>query len=151
MQTKVKRRPFGNTGLYVSEVGLGAMNLRMLDTVDQAFEMVNYALDQGINLIDTARAYKGVNGEGVTVESEDIVGRTIAARTDIDEPIVIVTKGHGYTPEAFDEDLDTSLRTLGVKKTDKGLFIGSTEVKIVYFYHGIMLERWESMKKSGAL
>lgn len=99
MQTKVKRRPFGNTGLYVSEVGLGAMNLRMLDTVDQAFEMVNYALDQGINLIDTARAYKGVNGEGVTVESEDIVGRTIAARTDIDEPIVIVTKGHGYTPK----------------------------------------------------
>lgn len=151
MQTKVKRRPFGNTGLYVSEVGLGAMNLRMLDTVDQAFEMVNYALDQGINLIDTARAYKGVNGEGVTVESEDIVGRTIAARTDIDEPIVIVTKGHGYTPEAFDEDLDTSLRTLGVKKTDKGLFIGSTEVKIIYFYHGIMRERWESMKKSGAI
>ena len=32
MKTVVKRRPFGNTGLFVSEVGFGAMNLRMLNT-----------------------------------------------------------------------------------------------------------------------
>ena len=142
MKTTVNRRRFGNTGLYVSEVGLGAMNLRMLPTVKDAEALVNYVLDQSINLIDTARGYKGVNGEGVTVESEAIVGRVIASRTDIDEPIVIVTKGHGYTPEDFDTDLETSLRTLGVKKTEKGLFIGSTEIKLVYFYHGIMRERW---------
>ncbi len=151
MQTKIKRRKFGDTGLYVSEVALGAMNLRMLDTVEQAFEMVNYALDQGINLIDTARAYNGVNGEGVMVESEDIVSRVLASRTDIDEPIVIVTKGHGYTPETFDEDLDISLNKLRIRKTEKGLFIGSVEVKLVYFYHGIMRERWETMKSSGAI
>lgn len=151
MKTTVNRRRFGNTGLYVSEVGLGAMNLRMLPTVKDAEALVNYVLDQGINLIDTARGYKGVNGEGVTVESEAIVGRVIASRTDIDEPIVIVTKGHGYTPEDFDTDLETSLRTLGVKKTEKGLFIGSTEIKLVYFYHGIMRERWEKMKASGAI
>ena len=151
MKTTVNRRKFGDTGLYVSEISLGAMNLRMLPTVKQAEELVNFVLDQGINLIDTARAYKGVNGEGVTVESEAVVGRVIASRTDIDEPIVIVTKGHGYDPEEFDKDLQTSLDTLGVKKTDKGLFIGTTEVKIVYFYHGIMRERWEKMKASGAI
>lgn len=54
---RVKRRPFGNMGLDVSEVSLGAMNLRMLNTIEEAEEMVNYTLDQGINLIDTARVY----------------------------------------------------------------------------------------------
>ena len=151
MQTKIKRRKFGDTGLYVSEVALGAMNLRMLDTVEQAFEMVNYALDQGINLIDTARAYKGVNGSGVEVQSEDMVGAAIEGRTDIDEPIVIVTKGHGYTPEVFDQDLQDSLRTLRIKKTDKGLFIGQTEVKLVVFFHGIKEDRWNTIKASNVI
>lgn len=151
MKTVVNRRKFGNTGLFVSEISLGAMNLRMLPTVKEAEELLNFVLDQGINLIDTARAYNGVNGEGVMVQSEELVGRVIASRTDIDEPIVIVTKGHGYDPEEFDKDLKTSLDTLGVKKTEKGLFIGTTEVKIVYFYHGIMRERWEKMKASGVM
>ena len=126
MKTQVKRRPFGNTGLLVSEVGFGAMNLRMLNTREEGIALVNYVLDQGINLIDTARGYKGVNGSGEEVQSEDMVGTAIEGRTDIDEPIVIVTKGHGYTPEAFDEDLQESLKTLKIKKTDKGLFIGQS-------------------------
>lgn len=147
MKTAVKRRPFGNTGIQVSEVGFGAMNLRMLNTREEAAALVHYVLDQGINLIDTARAYKGVNGSGVEVESEEIVGSVIASRTDIDEPLVIVTKGHGYTPEVFDEDLQTSLKTLGIRKTEKGLFIGSTEIKLVYFFHGIKEDRWETIKE----
>ncbi len=151
MKTVIKRRPFGTTGLDVSEVGFGAMNLRMLNTREEGIALVNYVLDQGVNLIDTARGYKGVNGSGQEVESEDMVGTAIEGRTDIDEPIVIVTKGHGYTPEAFDEDLQDSLRTLKVKKTDKGLFIGQTEVKLVNFFHGIKADRWETMIKSGVI
>ena len=151
MKTLVKRRPFGATGLQVSEVGFGAMNLRMLNTRDEGIALVNYVLDQGINLIDTARGYKGVNGSGQEVESEDMVGSAIEGRTDIDEPIVIVTKGHGYTPETFDEDLWDSLKTLKIKKTDKGLFIGQTEIKLVNFFHGIKEDRWESMTKTGVI
>lgn len=151
MKTLVKRRPFGNTGLSVSEVGFGAMNLRMLNTWEEGVAMVNHVLDQGINLIDTARAYKGVNGSGVEVQSEDMVGAAIEGRTDIDEPIVIVTKGHGYTPEVFDKDLQDSLDTLRIKKTDKGLFIGQTEIKLVVFFHGIKADRWNTIKESGVI
>lgn len=151
MKTEIKRRPFGTTGLKVSEVGFGAMNLRMLNTRDEGIALVNHVLDQGVNLIDTARGYKGVNGSGQEVESEDMVGTAIEGRTDIDEPIVIVTKGHGYTPETFDEDLQDSLRTLKIKKTDKGLFIGQTEVKLVNFFHGIKADRWELMVKTGVI
>ncbi len=151
MKSAIKRRPFGATELMVSEVALGAMNLRMLGTEKEAYEMVNYVLDRGVNLIDTARAYNGVNGEGKTVQSEEIVGNVIRSRTDIDEPIVIVTKGHGYTPEEFDTDLDTSLRTLGVEKRENGLFIGDNEIKLVYFLHGIKYDRWTGIRESGAL
>lgn len=147
---EIKRRSFGRTGLHVTELGFGAMNLRLLDTLDEAYEIVNYVLDQGVNLIDTARAYNGQNKQGTLVESEVIVGNTIRQRTDLSEPVVVVTKGHGYTMEALEEDLNTSLRKLGI--SGKGdLTIGSNPVKLVYFFHGINQQRWDTMRKSGVL
>ena len=148
---RVERRPFGNMGFEVSEVSLGAMNLRMLPTIADAETMVNYTLDQGINLIDTARVYNGVNGAGEEVESEVIVSRVLAARKDITEPIVIITKGHGYNPKAFDEDLGTSLAKLQVEKKDGKLYIGSTEIRLVYFFHGIKEDRWQEIQESGVI
>jgi aryl-alcohol dehydrogenase-like predicted oxidoreductase len=35
MQTTIKRRRLGRTGLLVSELSLGAMNLRMLKSFDE--------------------------------------------------------------------------------------------------------------------
>ncbi len=150
MKSRIKRRKFGRTGLYVSELSFGAMNLRMLDSLEEAEEILNYVLDQGINLIDTARAYNGVNGQGDFVESEVMVGNAIRNRTDLDEPIVIITKGHGYTPDVFDEDLSTSLSKLGIEGKGE-LKIGNNDVKLVYFFHGINESRWETIKNSGVL
>ena len=151
MQTKVKRRPFGNTGLYVSEVALGAMNLRMLENSAEGKKQLHFVLDQGITLIDTARAYNGVTKCGEPVESERLVGEVLRERTDIDEPIVIVTKGHAYTPEGFDEDFSTSIRTLGVEKRDGKLYIGNVEIKLVYFFHGIKEDRWLPMVQTNVV
>lgn len=151
MQTKVKRRPFGNTGLMVSEVALGAMNLRMLKDSDQARALVHYVLDQGVNLIDTARAYNGVTQSGEPLESEQIVGQVLRSRTDIDEPIVIVTKGHAYTPEGFDEDFSASMKALGVEKRGGKLYIGQVEIKLVYFFHGIKQDRWQPMVETNVI
>ena len=126
------------------------MNLRMLETKEQAYEILNYVLDQNINLIDTARAYNGTNSSGETVESEVLVGEVIRQRQDLQEQIVIITKGRGYTVAALDEELATSRSKLGIE--GKGdLHIGKNPVKLVYFYHGINDERWESIKTSGAL
>lgn len=150
LESRVNRRKFGNTGLNVSEVSFGAMNLRLLETEQLAYDILNYVLDEGINLIDTARAYKGVNGEGKEVESEVLVGNAIRQRTDLDEPIVIVTKGHGYTLDALKEDLTTSREKLGITG-NHDLYIGKNQVKLVYFFHGINTERWTSIKESGVL
>ncbi|HEY5467373.1 MAG TPA: aldo/keto reductase [Clostridia bacterium] len=150
MQTTIKRRKLGRTGLLVSELSLGAMNLRMLKSFDEACAIVDYVLDQGINLIDTARAYKGEISPGVMLESEQVVGQAIRQRTDLDEPIVIITKGHAYTIPELGKDLATSLETLGV--SGKGdLQIGENAIKLVYFIHGISTERWDTIKSSGVL
>lgn len=150
MKSRIKRRRLGRTGLYVSELSFGAMNLRLLDTTAEAYEILNYVLDQGVNFIDTARAYNGENKSGELVESEVLVGTAIRSRTDLDEPIVIVTKGHGYTPSQFDEDLSVSLSKLGIEGQGT-LAIGQNRVKLIYFYHGLNQERWETITSSGSL
>ncbi len=147
---KLKRRRFGKTELMITEVSFGAMNLRRLETLPQTEEIVNYVLDQGVNLIDTARAYNGQLPGGEPVESEVIVGKVIRARQDLTEPVVIVTKGRGYNPAKFDEDLATSRAKLGIEDRHQ-LHIGANAIKLVYFFHGINSERWGEMKATGVL
>jgi hypothetical protein len=126
------------------------MNLRKCDTVEQARATLSFVLDSGINLIDTARAYNGENGEGVLVESEALVGAAIRERTDLDEPIVVITKGHAYTPEDFQRELGISREKLGVTGTGE-LFIGQNRIVLVYLLHGINEERWNTVTSSGVL
>ena len=150
MEKAIHRRKLGRTGLYVSELGFGAMNLRMLGSFEEAHRIVNYVLDQGVNFIDTARAYNGEIASGVELESEKVVGDVIRGRTDLREPIVLVTKGHGYTPPDLKQDLAASLAALGV--TGRGdLKIGNNPIKLIYFLHGITTERWRVIETSGVL
>jgi aryl-alcohol dehydrogenase-like predicted oxidoreductase len=74
VESIIKRRKFGRTGLYVSELSFGAMNLRRLATSEEAYTILNYVLDLGVNLIDTARAYNGQNSSDEMIESEVLVG-----------------------------------------------------------------------------
>ena len=145
----IKRRQLGRTGLMVTELSFGAMNLRRLQKRAETTAIVNYVLEQGINLIDTARGYNG-ELEGQTIESEVVVGEAIRGKGDLAEPIILVTKGHGYTPVEFDQHLQISREKLGITGMDE-LFIGTNQVKLIYFFHGISKDRWETIKTSGAL
>ncbi len=81
----------GNTGLVVSRFAFGAMTFGEGEMVagvqntidlDQAIEMVNMALDAGINFFDTADAYR----QG---ESEVMLGKALGARR---HEVIIATK-----------------------------------------------------------
>jgi len=78
------------------------------------------------------------------------VGEVIASRTDLKEPIVIVTKGHGYTIDALYEHLAESRQALGITG-NHDLRIGQNKVVLVYFLHGIKADRWETVSTSGVL
>ncbi|NLO35435.1 MAG: hypothetical protein GX112_03660 [Clostridiaceae bacterium] len=150
MDGKIKRRRLGRTELMVTELSFGAMNLRLLKSFDEARTIVNHVLDQGVNLIDTARAYKGEIATGVILESEQVVGEVVRSRPCLDEPLVLVTKGHAYTIPALEQDLAESLKTLGISGRGT-LKLGPQEVRLIYLVHGISQERWATVKASGVL
>ena len=87
----MKYRPLGNTGVFVSELCLGAMTFgsqwEMIGALGQkeADALVHRSLDEGINFFDTADVYS-------TGESEEILGRSLKDRR---HDVVIATKVRG--------------------------------------------------------
>lgn len=81
-------RPFGQTGLQVSEIGLGTMMFGEKTSDPEAVRVVRQALDNGVNLIDVADVYAGG-------ESERIVGRALKGRR---HEAILATKVGRATP-----------------------------------------------------
>ena len=50
-------KKLGKTDLKVSSICLGTMTWGQQNTQKEAFEQMDYALDQGINFFDTAELY----------------------------------------------------------------------------------------------
>ena len=84
----MKYRPLANTGVFVSELCLGAMTFgsqwEMIGALRQkdADAMVHRSLDEGINFFDTADVYS-------SGESEEILGRSLKGKR---QDVVIATK-----------------------------------------------------------
>ena len=53
----MKFRELGRTGLRVSQICLGTMTWGEQNTELEGHEQLDYAIDQGINFIDTAEMY----------------------------------------------------------------------------------------------
>ena len=66
----MEKRTLGRSGLAITALGFGAMELRRLSTAD-AGTLLNTVIDSGINYIDTSPDYG---------PSEDQIGATIAHR-----------------------------------------------------------------------
>jgi aryl-alcohol dehydrogenase-like predicted oxidoreductase len=80
-------RQFGRTGLQVSPLCLGSMLFGGKTPEAEAHTIIDYALDAGINVIDTANVY----GRG---SSETVVG-TALKRNGKREKVVLITKVWG--------------------------------------------------------
>jgi aryl-alcohol dehydrogenase-like predicted oxidoreductase len=64
-------RPLGRTGVRVSQLGLGTMMFGGRTDEEESIRIIDHALDQGVNFVDTADVYAGN-------ESERIVGEALA-------------------------------------------------------------------------
>lgn len=104
---------FGNTGLEVTRLGVGLAEIGSeltMSEVDQAADVLNGALDAGINFLDTAACY------GI---SEELIGKTVASRRD--EYHLATKAGHArgdglegdeWCYETVRDSIDRSLRRL---------------------------------------
>jgi aryl-alcohol dehydrogenase-like predicted oxidoreductase len=115
----MKKRQLGRTGLAVSEIALGTVELGLdygigagrggLQPAEQeAARLLHFALDHGVNLIDTARAYG---------EAEGIIGRALRGRR---EEYVLASKVRPQPgqPHAVRASVEESLRQLATDRID---------------------------------
>lgn len=82
----------GRSGLSVSRLCLGTMNFGPHTSEVDSFQIMDRALELGINFFDTANTYGWEKGAGVT---EQIIGRWLAQGGGRREKIVLATKVYG--------------------------------------------------------
>lgn len=87
-------RPLGATDLQVSALCLGTMTFGEQNTEAEAHEQLDYALDQGINFIDTAEMYAVPGRKETFGRTERYIGTWIAGRGRRDD-FVLATKVTG--------------------------------------------------------
>ena len=103
------KKPLGNTSEYLPAIGVGTWGIR---NNSSAIEALTYAVELGLNVIDTAEMYQ-------SGKAEEIVG-LVVKRVGRDR-VFIVTK---LFPERFSDDkvaikaAEASLRRLGIRYAD---------------------------------
>ena len=101
-ENHMQYRKLGRTDLMVSCIGFGGLPFAGLRQ-DEAYKVLNAALDEGVNFIDTARGYR---------ESEELIGNAVADRRG---DYYLATKARTRTESSIMEELERSLNNL---KTD---------------------------------
>ena len=111
----MRRKTLGRTNLEISELSLGTVELGLDYGIDairpsegEACDLLHFALDRGINLIDTARAYG---------DAERIIGRALEHRR---HEYVLISKvlPHPGQPAEVRSQVETSLATLRTDHVD---------------------------------
>ena len=123
-------RPFGKTGYDVSLLGMGCMRFPRSDDGkierEKAYEMVRYAVDNGVNYFDTALGYPS---------SEEVLGEALDGISR--DKIKIATKHPFWNAKLKDtlrRDLESSLKKLRTDYLD------------VYLIHCITKDSWPNIK-----
>ncbi len=114
----------GRSDISVSEICLGTMTWGVQNSEAEAFQQMDYALEQGVNFFDTAEMYPVRQSAETYGRTEEIIGNWFAARGCRDK-VVIATKivGPGGFPyirsgksrhnrEHITQAVDASLRRL---------------------------------------
>ncbi|MCL1996911.1 MAG: aldo/keto reductase [Defluviitaleaceae bacterium] len=131
-------RAFGNTGFEVSLLGMGCMRLPFLDEHDKfkgvdrekAYELIRYAVDNGINYFDTAYGYHGTDSEAVLGEALEENGRRQKVKIVTKQPFGVMT-----TQADIRRNLEHTLKKLRTDYVD------------VYLVHCIVEATWGDIQK----
>jgi len=85
-------RKLGDSDVKVSAIGLGTMTWGEQNTESEAHAQIDYALDHGVNLIDTAEMYPVPPIADTQGSTERFIGSWLAKHPSAREKIVLATK-----------------------------------------------------------
>lgn len=119
----MKYNKLGSSNLSVSEVCLGSMTWGNQNNQNDADQQIDYALEQGINFIDTAEMYAVPPTEKTYGTTETIIGNWIANNPGKREDFVLASKiagnglayirnGSDITGQTVTQAIDDSLKRL---------------------------------------
>jgi len=126
----MKYRKLGTTDIDVSVICLGTMTFGEQNTQEEGFEQLDYAVDRGINFIDTAELYAIMPRKETYGKTEEIIGNWFSKRNSRNKIILaskIASKDSGlswireggpklkFDKKNINEAIDASLKRL---KTD---------------------------------
>jgi len=143
----MRYRPLGSTGLLVSEVSLGTAALGLdygfresahyaVPSEDEVHRILRCAVELGVNLFDTARAYG---------DAEARIGSALATLSP--RPL-IATKFAAVDRAGIITSVETSLRTLRVETIDLLQIHNATRAVL---HAGEVLEALEELKEQGKI
>jgi predicted aldo/keto reductase-like oxidoreductase len=134
----MRYRPYGKMGYEVSALGVGCMRLpRIIDgrnrtsVVDKekAFEMIRYAVDQGVTYFDTAYGYHHQMSEAILGEALEGPRRQ-KVKIATKQPFGVMT-----TQDAVRRNLENSLKKLRTDYID------------LYLIHNIQRQSWDAIRE----
>lgn len=117
-------RKLGNTNLDVSAICLGTMTFGEQNTEEEAWEQMDYALENGVNFFDTAEMYPVPSREATYGTTEKYIGNWMKSRGNRNEIILaskvtgplpyfeFVAKGRPFNKSRINEAIDISLNRL---------------------------------------
>jgi aryl-alcohol dehydrogenase-like predicted oxidoreductase len=116
-------RKLGNSDIEVSEICLGSMTWGTQNSESEGHAQIDYALDHGVNFIDTAELYpSGPMSADTAGRSEEIIGSWIKASGRRSQVIIaskVAGAGHDYlqngidiSPQKIRVSLEASLKRL---------------------------------------
>jgi aryl-alcohol dehydrogenase-like predicted oxidoreductase len=141
----------GRTGVSLTPITFGAMRVESGQVVDNISRPLLYALEKGINCIDTGRAYG---------KSEEIVGKTLRAFSGGPRPFIAskiaplptgdwrhyVPLEKSFTRQSIHESVETSLGALGVEVID---LIQLHQWYYLWTHRPEWLKAFEDLKRQG--
>lgn len=104
--------PLGSSGVNVSRVCLGSMTWGLQNTQNDADQQIAYALEQGVNFIDTAEMYAVPPSPDTYGKTEQIIGNWLARNQDKRSDIVLATKIAGNGLEWIREGSNITRQTV---------------------------------------
>ena len=141
-------RAVGNTGILVSPICFGAPR-----TNEES--LIKYALEKGINFIDTGRAYGNGNNEKLVGKAISGIRGNVVIQSKIKlEEHELPSKGKGRKGAAEIRDvlstkLEASLHALNTDHIDIMLYHDAVDEKLLF--HQETMKFFDEMKKSGVI